>query len=83
MKTQTTSDPALSAIRTIRLAWLDEKLEAEARGDAAAAAEATLNLSACEVKLRELEKGLTARLTRSWASERPLSTAWYALRFRV
>jgi hypothetical protein len=80
MTTQTTSDAALSAIRTIRLAWLDEKLEAEARGDAVAAAEAAHNLSTCELQIRQLEKRLGAKFA---GSEGPFRAAWEALRLRV
>jgi hypothetical protein len=56
MTTQTTPDAALSAIRVIRMAWFDEKLDAEARGDAVAAARASRELTECELTLRKLEQ---------------------------
>ena len=55
MKTSRTSDVALSATRTIRIAWLDEKLDAEARGDAAAAERASVQVSECDRRIRELQ----------------------------
>jgi hypothetical protein len=58
MTTQIEADAALRTVRIIRLAWFDEKLDAEARGDAAAAAQANLNLSACELQIRRLERQL-------------------------
>ena len=56
MKTQTESDAALRAMRVIRLAWIDERLDAETRGDAYAAAQAALNVNACDLEIRRLEK---------------------------
>ena len=61
MKTSRTSNAALSATRTIRIAWLDEKLDAEARGDAAAAERAMLQLTECDRKILELERRDGAR----------------------
>ncbi|HEX2829740.1 MAG TPA: hypothetical protein VHP37_25565 [Burkholderiales bacterium] len=54
----TTIDAKLSAIRMIRAAWFDESLDAEARGDTAAAAEAKRNVDACDVQIRRIEKQL-------------------------
>ena len=56
MSIQTTQGTTLSAIRVIRLAWFDEKLDAEARGDEVAALRAHLQLTACEEQISRLEK---------------------------
>ena len=48
----------MSAIRIIRAAWFDESLDAEARGDVGAAAEAKRNVDACDVQIRRIEKQL-------------------------
>jgi hypothetical protein len=40
----------------IRAAWFDESLDAEARGDAGAAAEAKRNMDACDVQIRRMER---------------------------
>ena len=61
MRTQTTSDAALRAIHMIRLAWFDEQMDAEARGDLAAAMRAKQNLTACELQIRQLEKRVPER----------------------
>jgi hypothetical protein len=54
--TTTTVEAKLSAMRTIRAAWFDESLDAQARGDATAAAEAKRNVDACDVQIRRIEK---------------------------
>src|SRR5689334_3644206 len=56
----TTTDAKLSAIRIIRAAWFDESLDAEARGDVSAAAEARRNVDACDVQIRRMEKQLVS-----------------------
>jgi hypothetical protein len=56
MMRTTTTQAKLSAIRMIRAAWFDESLDAEARGDVAAAAEAKHNVDACDVQIRRIEK---------------------------
>jgi hypothetical protein len=59
--TKGTTNPKLSAIRTIRTAWFDEALDAEARGDGLAAAQAKQNVDACDVQIRRLERQLEPR----------------------
>lgn len=57
----TTTDAKLSAMRMIRAAWFDESMDAEARGHAAAAAEAKRNVDACDVQIRRMEKQAVPR----------------------
>ena len=52
----TTTQAKLSAIRLIRAAWFDESLDAEARGDAVAAADAKRNVAACDIQIRRMER---------------------------
>ena len=80
MKTTTVSDAKLRAIRVIRSAWFDESLDAEARGDVAAAAQARMNVSACDVQIQRIESQLNPRDT---AYQRAFRTAFQAFRARA
>jgi hypothetical protein len=66
MSIQTTSETTLSAIRVIRMAWFDEKLDAEARGDITAAKLANMQLDACDRQIRRLEEYDELSAARSW-----------------
>jgi hypothetical protein len=61
MKTQKTLDPTLRSMQAIRRAWFDEILDAGLRGDAAAAALASVNVTAVDAKIRWLEKQRNAK----------------------
>ena len=78
--TKGTIDPKLRAIRTIRTAWFDEALDAEARGDAAAAALAKRNMDACDVQIRRVERQLEPRPA---PYPRVLTSAYELLRTRA
>jgi hypothetical protein len=80
MKTTTVSDAKLRAIRVIRSAWFDESLDAEARGDADAAAQAKLNVTACDLQTSRIESELNLRST---GYQQAFVSAFHALRARA
>ena len=82
MKTTATkiSETKLRAMRVIRSAWFDESLDAEARGDTDAAAQAKLNLTVCDVQIRRIEN---EQKPRADSYQQAFRSAFQALRARA